>query len=394
MSFAYFAMTSASAFESFPEFNSLTETEQAAFDEPSSLGPETLSDYWAYEIPSEWDRRFFAHNLSFDTSVGSLSGEFFLIRTRGRFAKSISESWDARITFFDERDYETDNRHTILELIHWWPSGFGLSLYGEPSYTKRENDLGLAIIHRNEEKKQESRLFYTATDLVRNGRNNRRDRFEKEPGAIGFVFRRANEKVFSEVSVRYEWPTIWVFPDEQYIYDYKKTMVGLKTDREISKSLDVAVDIQFLQKFEARSPYQGSSYAVQNSQTDRLLARLQARSPIGSVGLWTAYGFWTNQARSVVQKDVLPFVEWHIPTSSDSLSWIMGYGLTHHDESGEVNLRPSPASSHDFEQRLNTTAKIEFSKEAELRLQLTFDIDRLGSGETFEGGNGQFRVQF
>lgn len=71
-------VSKAYAWESFPEFESLTEQEESGFDQPLLLGPEYQSDVLAYSKPPEWEYDWLAHDVAFDTSIGSVSAVNFL----------------------------------------------------------------------------------------------------------------------------------------------------------------------------------------------------------------------------------------------------------------------------------------------------------------------------
>ena len=66
----------------------------------------------------------------------------------------------------------------------------------------------------------------------------------------------------------------------------------------------------------------------------------------------------------------------------------LGYDATVFQESNTAGR------DTDIEHRLNVKSTMRFKKAGELALLFTFDADRFGSEETWEGGAGQFRVEF
>jgi hypothetical protein len=137
------------AFESTPEFQSLTEEEASAFEGPERLGSEYTSDVHSYSKPLGWEYAWLTSDIVFDGAVGSTSAVHFMLDARLKArAVIVPERLEFRFTWFDESHREREARHAVLEIVGWLHPWVGLSVYGEPSLYKRKADLGGRGRHR------------------------------------------------------------------------------------------------------------------------------------------------------------------------------------------------------------------------------------------------------
>lgn len=397
------------AFEQHPEFESLTESEQAQFDKPDLTRGEYLSDVISFSKPIPWDYLYFSKQKAIDITVGSLSGDAFFINNRAKFEVDLfKKQWQFRFNYFEDRTYERDSVHHVVEVVHWLGESYGISLYGEPSRYKRENDMGFALLYRPSSR-HEIRLFNTFVDLVRTERSDRLDRFEPpdEPFARGIVGRWFSDpsdptaQDFLEYAVRWETFSRWRFPLQQYDYHYSKKLLKISGQKFLNESVSLAGRIQYDQKLEAKDPLNTASAVVKESWlTDRFTGLVQATYiNTDFLNRWEhTYGVagstrkWLTDSRTATYLDLMPFYGLKIPTSQNPGSnfWDLEYMLTWHRESGEDSLRIKPAEPQKFEHRLNATYELVLENETLLRLSLTFDLDR----PEFEGGLAQFRTYF
>jgi hypothetical protein len=171
------------AWESLPEFQSLTEAEQEKFESPLDLETEYFSDVLAYQKPMSWEYLWLTHEQALDISVGSVSAQEFMMDNRLKIQPWLLDELQFRFTHFEERSLERDSVHNMMELIYWpqwWPGWvfkkMGIAFYGEPSLNKRENDTGVALFFKPHDR-HEIRIFETYVDVTRLKRNNRSDTF-------------------------------------------------------------------------------------------------------------------------------------------------------------------------------------------------------------------------
>ncbi len=421
-------METTKAIESFPEFQSLTETEQTAFEVPSDLGSEDQSDILSYQKPESWEYDWLTRSAALDAAAGSVSPSHFLIDNRFKIHKPLNDLFEFRFTYTDERNRERDSTHHIFEMLAWPKSFLGIGFYGEPSLNKRETDTGLALFFKPSNL-HEIRIFNTFVDVVRQNRNNRPDTFESDglPYSRGIVGRtwvkRGDTKDFLEYAFRHETKTRWTFPIENYEYQYWKLFGSIFFSNKIPWGFYLHFRSQYDRKYEARFPIRGSSITPEGWKTDRWFTILRIVVPeIGpqnewewTMGIEHAYRFWImDDGRNVYYRDYLPHINLQIPgfrtVSKKPDFFNIGYVLTLHRVVGNRTLNPNDAGDGRIEHRLNLSYDFNFKQQdpenlrdanstqykdtAVLRLMATGDLDALGSRDSFEGGLTQLQVFF
>lgn len=105
------------------------------------------------------------------------------------------------------------------------------------------------------------------------------------------------------------------------------------------------------------------------------------------------YFYRENRANNdqYIYREILPTAWLQLPPRSrdwGTRTFSVGYDATVFEE------KHQNTNDTDLEHRLNLKADIFFVRGGQLALLLTFDADRFGSGETWEGGAGQFRLDF
>lgn len=382
--------------ESFPEFITLNELEQARFDDPGRIGPEYQNDIYAFQKPWSWQYQWLAKDIAFDTTFGSISAVHFLVDTRLKLRTKLTEKLEFRLLHFDERNYDRESKHTVFELA-WFPwEKIGISAYGEPSYTKRENDVGLALLlHPAED--HEIRVFQTWVDITRQRRSDRTDTFDRNSlpyarGITGRVLYR-EAQAFLEYALRQETASKWDFPDELYSYRHRRELASLYWSRAMSEAWRLNLRLQADRKFEARDPSSAASATRGESwTTTRIFARAQA--PLYRVlpiayelipTLELAHRQWDSTRGKLSTYDKLLGLFLKLPSG-----WIFDYALVHHDrtENSPIGLSTDNDGLH---QRLDAGYSWVFSETGELRIKAGFDVDKFGTKETWESGGAQFR---
>lgn len=383
--------------EYFPEFTTLSELEQAHFDRPTLLGPEYQSDIYAFAKPSDWQHTWLANKIAFDTTFGSISPVHFLMDTRAKIHAPLTNGLEFRLLHFDDRQHDREAKHTIFELVAWPWQRIGFGAYGEPSYTKRENDVGLAFFAKPGET-HEIKAFHTWIDIVRQRRNDRTDTFDREalPSAWGLVGRWWSEnadKNFLEYAIRREPRSRWTFPDEQYSYSFWRDLALVSLSRLMSPTWRLNVKLQADKKLEARSRTSLASTANEDSfVTTRYLATVQA--PI--------YGLFANGWELT---PTLQYANRQWSTSRDNLlyhdylfgllvglpRWFFDYSVTLHKKSGGTLIAHPDEKASSVNQRLDIGYAFVFHPKAELRIRAGFDVDSFGTQSTWEAGAAQFR---
>jgi hypothetical protein len=390
------------AFEWYPEFQSLTEEEQASFEGPGRLGSEYQSDILSYMKPLQWEYLWLTTPHALDLSLGSISARHFMVDGRLKLRKELTDFLEFRFTYFDERNRDRESVHHIFEFVAKPTKKVGISAYAEPSLYKRQNDVGLALLFFPTPN-HEIRLFNTWVDLTRRKRNDRTDRFEEDgqPSARGLVGRLwaskdSGKHDFLEYAFRHETRTRWIFPDNNYEYNYEKLFASLFFNHSINRDLDFTLRVQSDRKFEARHP--GVSW-----RTDRAFVIAQTvihdflSKPNWELtpGIEYAHRSWHTDGGTFRYGDLLP----HVWLKMNHVK--LGYELTSHEAKGNwenvfrgTELRDPEDLDGKVHQRLNTGYEFSFKDEtAALFLMVTWDLDQLNR-RIWQGGNVQFRTTF
>ncbi len=410
------------AFESSPEFQSLTEEEASAFEGPELLGSEYTSDVHSYGKPLGWEYGWLASDIVFDGVVGSTSSVHFMMDARIKArAVVIPERLEFRFTWFDESHREREARHTVLEIVSWLHPRVGLSVYGEPSLYKRQADLGAAVLLRPG-RHHEARLFLTLVDVVRAGHSDRQETYAEggapmAAGLVGRMFRapESGTRDFLEYALRWEKPTRWYLLTEQAEYRYEKLFASLFFQVNTGRGFDIALRLQGDRKWEARLPLEeGADVIEEHWRTDRVLGLLRAIVPGWglvegwefSPGLHLALRRWDVNGHVLTYSELLPHLWVEAPGfdlgAKSTLRWLVGYELTYHGESGEFEealgerYRPAREDFHGIlHHRINTGLQLAVGERAALRLMVTWDLDgSTANGRVWQGGVGQMRVSF
>ena len=404
------------AFESMPEFQSLTEADFPLFEGPNRLTPEYQSDILSYLKPDSYEYEWLTHRLAVDGTAGSTGAKHFMIDHRAKIRADFTQDLEFRFTYTDEGNQEREGTHHIFELIGWPTSFLGLSVYGEATLYKREDDTGLAIIARPQAN-HEIRVFNTFVDVARLKRNDRPDTFDSNhlPYARGLVGRwwrppstdseLPGRRDFLEYSFRYEPKAIWVFPVEKLDYTYWKIFASLWARRQMSEHWSLGIRAQWDRKFEGKIPRPGGTIAAEGWTTDRTFVRTEAvvRDPLDFAselesGILFAKRNWKTGDGHAQYLDWLPYATLMIPMfqrGQDHDRLGVGYDLTWHRSEGAIAMfYGAEERQNTLQNRLNITYDFKFKKNLALRALISGDIDELGTRHSWEGGNVLLRANF
>lgn len=400
------------AWEDTPEFISLAEGEPEIFEGPGQLGSEYQSDLFSYMKPETWQYDWITRDRLLDLSIGSLNATQFLMDTRLKIRAPLGEHSEFRFHFLDDRDLEKQSVHHILEFILRPKPWLGVSLYGDPDFSKRRNDTGVALV-LNPSERHEIRLFNTFVDVTRLRRSDRPDTFVEPdlPYSRGVVGRlwsspAGNSRDFFQYALRFDTRTRWLFPQDELIYGYRKTLGSVFFSSAQSSTLRWSGRAQYDEKSESRTPDGGtSSVTASGWRTRRFISHLRATiSELGprqnwglDLGLMAALRSWNTTEGDARSRDLLPLVALHLPGYESARRrdrWSVGVIETVHQSSGDPALFSGGAAASESEFRLSVTYDFVFGADAVLRLQANADLDEFGKRGAWEGGNGQFLLRF
>lgn len=386
------------AMEDLPEFESVTEEEVRQFEGPDQIGSEYQSDVLSYMKPELWQYEWISQPRLLDLSVGSLSATQFLMDTRIKIHAPLSENLEFRFTGFDDRDFEKQSKQQIFEFIGWaqpW-QGFrlGLSLYGNPDFSKRKNDTGIALLLQPSTR-HEIRIFNTFVDVTRLKRSDAPDTFIEPDlpyarGIVGRIWssREARKNEFFQYALRFETRTRWFFPVEQYVHSYQKTFGSIFLSQLLTPSLRLNLRSQFDHKRESRTTSEDWTTRRWISHARFQISGLGPRSDWElTAGVMAALRWWKRNSGTSSSKDFLPVVSLSLPGFSSAHRqdrWSFGVIET---------LRNSTEGDAD-ESRFSLGYDFQFGESSTLRLQANGDLDEYGTPRAWEGGNAQLILHF
>jgi hypothetical protein len=383
--------------ESFPEFTTLSELEQAHFDRPTLLGPEYQSDIYAFATPWDWQHAWLANKIAFDTTFGSISPVHFLMDTRAKIHAPLTKGLEFRFLHFDERQHDREAIHTIFELVAWPWQRVGFGAYGEPSYTKRENDVGLAVFYKPGEN-HEVKAFHTWVDIVRQRRSDRTDTFDRQAlpyawGIVGRWWSNDEKKNFLEYAIRREPRSQWNFPDEQYAYFFWRDLASAFLSMMMDPAWRLNVKLQADKKLEARSRTSLASTASEDAFTTmRYLATVQ--TPINGIFAngweFTPTLQYANRKWSTL-RDTLVYHDYLVGLLVGAPKWFFDYSATWHKKFGGALIAHPDEKTSSVNHRLDIGYAFVFHPKAELRIRAGFDVDSFGTQNSWESGAAQFR---
>ncbi len=405
-----------SAIEFMPEYSSLSESEEESFDEISRFDSEYQSDLLTYMKSFLWEYEWISRRNALDLSVGSTSEHEFGINNRIKLEKGLTEALDFHWTFVDDRSRDREILHPIIELVYWPHDRVGVSLYGEPGFHKRTNDLGMAFLWTISPTHQ-IRFFHTFVDVTRPQRNDRNDTFVSPhlPYSRGMVGRLwspvgSGRSEFVQYSFRDESETHWIFPDGGYEYRYRKRLASIILRQNyFVDSFYLNAAVQFDQKLESKSATGAPSVIAEeiSVETERALFLCEGEWSEFLKHNWTLFSGvewvsrnWMTLKGSAHQRDFLPYIWLSLPAwrrGADEDRWRVGLQGVWHRAHGSSEIKSNLDLDGRLEQRLNLSYDFSFSSDpsgSELRVLLTADLDRAFSDfqGVFEGGSAQFRT--
>lgn len=407
--FNAFNAFNAHAYEILPEYRTVESHKPfGALSQGKSytrIDGEYQSDFLTYTERPEDEWIWFSQGNQMQGSVGSLSSKTFLNRHRLRLEAPLIENFEFKFIFFEDKDFESNSQHIIFEFSYWFNDRHGLAWYMEPASEKEEMDTGVAYLLRPQ-KNKEWRVFFARPDFQRNKRRKGSDEFNKDPIAYGLTYKSFQDNGgFLNLYARDEINVDWCFPDEEFCFEYNKTVLGGFYRHTLAPERFLSLRGEWSYTRTLRRAEASSSRSSYNQKRERYLLDMRYATPRIGMGLGLSRRDWQsldiepsplNPGR-VKQMVYQPYVYRVFTTRSPQRFWELGYEFSTADRRGQLeDLEGSPSRT---DHRLNVTKLIRFpgaqsqreSAQNELRLVFTFDLGRLAS-EPWEGGNVRLRL--
>jgi hypothetical protein len=382
----------------YPEYGHLTPQEQEEINAPRLIGSEYESDRLTYQFLSSWHGDFMANEESFQYTAGSLGPTRFFTQGRMRFRKSLNKTFDFQLAYMSEGSLRLNRQSLIFEFFYKPTSWLHLSLYGEPSTLKKQDDIGVASTFLFSAQSQ-LRLFYTWVDFSHNKRNEAPDRYDSLPASAGAVWRWYQRDSYLQSSLRHDFHTKRAYSSGR-IYQFGRTEAQILSRHALSPGRETFLQTEFnySRGFEADTQNRdGSIDRWENEAVDGLMQLQFPAAFFRLVGLRILYSQWDSDQGRVIHNDILPHLwvaAWEGASAGTPNHFDLGYEFTWHRGQGPMSLRSTLDERDKLEHRMNARYRYETSEGTSFNVLLTFDLDEFGGGETWEGGAMQFATRF
>ena len=390
------------AYEILPEYQHYSKDEQRDINGPYLIGSEYLSDQLTYQLPLDWHLDFLKNKKVFQYAAGSLNGTRFMTQNRVKLHGALLENLDFKLSYLDQAELDQARKSFNLEFDFKLTDWLSLSLYGEPSTIKSEDNMGGAIkFHFSVD--HYFRLFYTLVHFSHNERHESDDRYLESPRSYGFVWRRLlpETKEYMEAVFRRDQKLVHVFPASGREYSYENNYAHLRGRHLIdSQYAFLQWELVGKQGFEADNLNPSNPQPVTRWDTKKLSTLIQYKNEMSwldTLGLRYSYQQWNSNQGHVIHNNFLPhlWVPFYRGDQGKLMhNWRAGYEFTWHRGQGKESLRSLDDKNDFLEHRFNIRYEMIFSQSARFFLLFTFDLDEFGSGSTWEGGSAKFHWTF
>ena len=380
------------------QFAHFGDRERRELNTPNLVTSEYQSDRLTYQYLNSWNLFWENEDNVFQYTAGSLGPSRFATHGRGKMETSITDSWKFRFYYFEAGSLTEAREAIIFEFDYKLFSFWNIYLYGEPDTFKSEDDVGLASQWKLTDS-QTFKVFYTWVDFSHNKRTEDLSRYDKKPGSGGFIWNYfGDNRNFTQLFFRHDQATQQIFQSGR-IYQFSGTELKLTDYTKLSDSNNyLSSEILF------RSGSEGDTQntnLVDNyfelKQVDGLLQVANDFSRIHLYGIRAIYTQWESASGQVIHNDLLPHIWGRVARYVDGerIHQIdLGYEMTWHRGRGLAALRSDLDGNDRSEHRLNFKYNFIASQKTYINFLLTFDMDELGTGETWEGGAMQFHTRF
>ena len=382
------------AFESFPQYKFWSTDLGINLPNADKLDSEYQSDALSFAHPYQWEQDWLQKPMIFQFSAGSISSTRFNIDNRLRLENTLTEDLIFRFLYLEESNLDLHQMAHLVELEKFLSPQWSVSAYGEVMHRKSGDDLGISLSHHFS-KVSSARLFYNLTDFSRNERNEEEDEFTESPKNFGFLLKSTVKNSYWQWVVREESKSIWQFPEEDLYYIFDAFYSGSKGLIEINADFFLGWEAHFNRSRQQNEAGPASIDVSSSVEFFRYELRPFVQIDSFIYGIQWVDRNWRFEESELRQKNLLPYIWWYrnirFGGRQDRLG--IGWENTYYESSGPIVLRATTDKDYALEQRANLSYSFGFNN-AEMRWLFTFDLDRFGTGESWEGGAGQMTWQF
>ncbi len=382
---------SAYGFPTDQHYRVTSEPAQLGLDSADRWDSEAASDFVTYQRPINWELNYWRQNRIYDLTVGSISGRQFLKYQRLKIYHDLSDRLQFRLHWLVERDFEQDRSATPVELKFKLTNQWAISAFGETSFYKEENDVGGSLFYYPTPD-QELRVSGLWGDFQRNQRTVRNDSWLHAPAAftLSYLFTPiAATQTFHRAELHWEHPSVRAVagkPTARLSY-HSMYFVGVR-------SLDGGRSLGWRLFYDDSEAIDITNDLVRRRK--RSLNQVEYQMRMGPHVLRPGINFFYREGREdnnqEIVREILPTLWMEFLPRIRSWGTALpsfGYDTTFFQQ--QTSLR---TNENTWEHRLNGKYEMLFKNSATLSLLFTFDLDRFGTSETWEGGAAQFSLMF
>jgi hypothetical protein len=401
---AFHLSTPSFAFEIFPEYQGLSETELTRIEGPAEIDSEYQSQINAYTAPLQREFAWFTTPRAIDTSVGSITNQHFLIHSRVKLTADLLETLRFQFSYFAVRDREIDQTRGIVELSQKISTWLRVNVYGQPEHYKRGNDVGFALLILPA-LSWENRFYATFHDFTRGNHNDQADRFVGlDPLSLGWNSTYTTTNSLVRVGLRFDRSVSWNLPQLGQSFAYEKKLAYADVLWPLSETEQLVLRLQWDMTFKGETPYPASTSSAKCFKRDRLLTRFSYFR--GQLDDWISYEasvlladrHWIDKTGShLFHQNLMPSLAARVRSVRREQGFDhfqVSLEATDFRTFGDLSLAPENQKHQALEERLQTAYEFNFRARGALFLALNFDLDEWSTLPTFDGGNAQFRVDF
>ena len=382
----------------FPEYEHYSAEESAEINGPRQVGSEYESDRLTYQFLSDWSQSFASGQENFQYTAGSLGPTRFFTQGRMRLLRELTPWLDFQVSYAETGSLKEHRRSLVFEFYFTISESLKISIYGEPSTLKKQDDVGVATTIKTSESSQ-LRLFHTWVDFSHNKRNEQSDQYQSQPDAVGGIWRWAAEESYIQTSYRHDFSAKKVFPNGR-IYQYGGDRGQWLSRHALGSQKNHYLQSEFNYSKTHEADNINTDQGVSRWENQTLDGMMQIQNPNSRFrlyGLRVLYSQWESSTGNVIHNDILPhfwFTPWRIMGSLGQHNIDIGYEFNWHRGQGPINLRSTLDKRDQMEHRMNWRYRLVGFRDLHLNMLLTFDLDEVGTGETWEGGALQFATDF
>ena len=361
-----------------PDYHFTSEQDFRGDYNPLRIDTEYESDFATFWFRPDQLNEHNTQEKSFLTSIGSLGAKDFYVRQSLKLRAPLNEQLDFVLLHNLENDFESDVENFIVQFTAYDTNRrHGLSLIGDIGATKSENDFGAAYQYFAKSGRH-YKVYYLAPQFAHNKRSYDTSRIRKQPQTYGLNFQYANSKNHIKFDLRFDQRAEWEFPDETTSFVHEATLAQLFWLRNGQGDYRHSTFLFYENK---------KSGNITDAVTRKRVRWSEGvRGPRYGINLWLSHHDWQRTNDHLQATYIQPEVTRYFNKWDVSLSASQG------DASGSWGGEKLPSRT---DWRANFSRNIMFAKSSgSARLLFTFDVDELGSSESWEGGNVQLQASF